>query len=169
LSTIPILIFIFRAQIRPINLTQTAQAANESLDSAESDDERAVPLLLRGAALGRLGFYADSIASLQAAIDLEGRLRHDTYVPPFALCGPTLDTRTHLLSRVVRYELGAVHCAQAQTEDAKRVFEKCGAVSYDFNFEVRSARRGRVRWLTEVQVRFRMRLAGASAWMEQNK
>jgi hypothetical protein len=42
----------------------------------------------------------------------------------------------------IRYELGAVHCAQAQTEDAKRVFEKCGAVSYDFNFEVRSARHG---------------------------
>ena len=50
----------------------------------------------------------------------------------------------------IRYELGAVHCAQAQTEDAKRVFEKCGAVSYDFNFEVRSARRWLTcrRWLT---------------------
>ena len=81
---------------RPIiNPTQTAQAANESLDCAESDDERAVPLLLRGAALGRLGFYADSKASLQAAIDLEGRLRHDTYVPPFALCDPPFHIHTH--------------------------------------------------------------------------
>ncbi len=69
----------------------------------------------------------------------------------------------------IRYELGAVHCAQAQAEDAKRVFEKCGAVSYDFNFEVRSARRGCVHRLIAVQVRFRMRLAGASAWMEQSK
>jgi hypothetical protein len=81
--------------MRPINRLKPHQAANESLDSAESDDERAVPLLLRGAALGRLGFYADSMASLQAAIDLEGKLKHDTYVPPFALCGPPLHTHTH--------------------------------------------------------------------------
>ena len=80
-------------------------------------------LLLRGAALGRLGFFADSVASLHEAIELEGRLRHDTYVPPFAL-----------------YELGAVHCAQKQNEEAKKVFDKCAAVSYDFNFEVKAAR-----------------------------
>ncbi len=100
--------------------TETTQAADAALASAQCDDERAVPLLLRGAALGRLGFYADSIVSLREAVELEGKLRHDTYVPPFAL-----------------YELGAVHCAQAQAEEAKKVFEKCAAVSYDFNFEVR--------------------------------
>lgn len=115
-------------------LNAIVQAADAALASAQCDDERAVPLLLRGAALGRLGFYADSIVSLREAVELEGKLRHDTYVPPFAL-----------------YELGAVHCAQAQAEEAKKVFEKCAAVSYDFNFEVR----------------FRMRLAGASAWMER--
>ena len=79
-----------------------AQAADEALGAAASDDERAVPLLLRGAALGRLGFYADSMTSLQAAIELEGKLLHDTYVPPFAL-----------------YELGALHCAQGQVEAAE--------------------------------------------------
>jgi hypothetical protein len=62
------------------------------------------------------------MASLKEAIELEGKLQHDTYVPPFAL-----------------YELGAVHCAQAQVDEAKKVFEKCAAVSYDFNFEVRRA------------------------------
>ena len=98
-----------------------AQAADAALAAADDDEERAVPLLLRGAALGRLGFYADSMASLQAAIELEGKLRHDTYVPPFAL-----------------YELGALYCAQDQAEEAKKVFEKCAAVSYDFNFEVRA-------------------------------
>jgi hypothetical protein len=84
-----------------------------------------VPLLLRGAALGRLGFYEDSKASLQAAVELEGKVRHDTYAPPFAL-----------------YELGAVCCAQTRTEEAKKVFERCAAVSYDFNFEVRGTRCG---------------------------
>ena len=62
-----------------------------------------------------------------------------------------------------------MHCAQEQTEDAKMVFEKCAGVSYDFNFEVQSARYCCVWSLTVTQVRFRMRLAGASAWMDQNK
>ncbi len=103
-------------------MAHTAQAADAALASAESDDERGVPLLLRGVALGRLGFYADSKASLQEAVELEGRLRHDTYVPPFA-----------------RYELGVVLCAQGQAEEAKKVFETCATVSYDFNFEVSSS------------------------------
>jgi hypothetical protein len=132
----------------------TAQAADDALCAAESDDERAVPLLLRGAALCRLGFYADSMTSLQAAIELEGKLLHDTYVPPFAL-----------------YEMGALHCAQGRAEAAKKVFETCTAVSYDFNFEVQARDAGvRDAMLdTFAQVRFRMRLAGASAWMEQAK
>ena len=131
-----------------------AQAADEALGAAASDDERAVPLLLRGAALGRLGFYADSMTSLQAAIELEGKLLHDTYVPPFAL-----------------YELGALHCAQGQVEAANKVFEKCAAVSYDFNFEVQWSDTGVCLVMLDLvaQVRFRMRLAGASAWMEQTK
>ena len=125
-----------------------------ALAASKSHDERAVPLLLRGAALGRLGFYADSMAALNAAVELEGKLKHDTYVPPFAL-----------------YELGAVHCAQAQMQEAADVFAKCAAVSYDFNFEVQATRRACTWSLIDniLQVRFRMRLAGASAWMERNK
>ncbi len=134
--------------------TETAQAADEALCAAASDDERAVPLLLRGAALGRLGFYADSMTSLQAAVELEGKLLHDTYVPPFAL-----------------YELGALHCAQGQVEAARKVFGTCAAVSYDFNFEVHARDAGGCLAMLDplAQVRFRMRLAGASAWMEQAK
>jgi hypothetical protein len=64
------------------------------------------------------------MAALNAAVELEGKLKHDTYVPPFAL-----------------YELGAVHCAQAQMQEAADVFAKCAAVSYDFNFEVQATRR----------------------------
>jgi hypothetical protein len=75
-------------------------------------------------------------------------------VPPFAL-----------------YELGAVHCAQGQVEAANKVFEKCAAVSYDFNFEVQWSDAGVCLAMLDLvtQVRFRMRLAGASAWMEQTK
>ena len=120
------ILFIRRTRARNCDAfysTSIPQAADVALTAAKSHDERAVPLLLRGAALGRLGFYADSMAALNAVVELEGKLEHDTYAPPFAL-----------------YELGAVHCAQGQIEEAAGVFKRCAAVSYDFNFEVGTRR-----------------------------